>query len=245
MTVRTPEGTREEPVPPDRRTQAVLNAAQAAELVRLGVKIEELYGRPMDIEWALHDGSFSILQARPITALPQPAAGSQMAEGTAWQVPNPKGSYMRASVLELLPDPLSPLFATLGLPAYGRALASLIKSMGMNWPHEVFVTINGYGYYDFSLTPAQTARMLLASPNMFPLLRTARPRWQAARSRYAERVNRWQAQDLAATSATDLLDGARDMLAEAAQVLSLRSERHPAGSIFGRVALFLGVSVSP
>src|SRR6266487_2995370 len=70
MTVRTPEGTREEEVPPERRVQAVLNPVQAAELARIGVQIEELYGRPMDIEWALQDGHFSVVQARPITALP-------------------------------------------------------------------------------------------------------------------------------------------------------------------------------
>ena len=73
MTVRTPEGTHEEPVPADRRTQAVLSPAQAAELARIGVQIEELYGQPMDIEWdiewALSDGLFFIVQARPITTL--------------------------------------------------------------------------------------------------------------------------------------------------------------------------------
>ncbi|HZU00368.1 MAG TPA: PEP/pyruvate-binding domain-containing protein, partial [Ktedonobacteraceae bacterium] len=41
MTVRTPEGTHEEPVPADRRKQAALTAAQAAELARVGVQIEQ------------------------------------------------------------------------------------------------------------------------------------------------------------------------------------------------------------
>ena len=57
-------------MPAERRTQAVLSPAQAAELARIGVQIEDLYGQPMDIEWALHDGRVSIVQARPITALP-------------------------------------------------------------------------------------------------------------------------------------------------------------------------------
>ena len=77
MTVRTQSGTHEEPVPADRRTQAVLSPAQAAELARIGGQIEDLYGQPMDIEWALHDGHVSVVQARPITALPE-AAGSQV-----------------------------------------------------------------------------------------------------------------------------------------------------------------------
>lgn len=69
MTVRTPDGTREEPVPAERRQQPALTTSQAAELARLGVEIESLYGQPMDIEWALEQGRFFIVQARPITTL--------------------------------------------------------------------------------------------------------------------------------------------------------------------------------
>lgn len=69
MTVRTQSGTQEEPVPIERRSQAVLSSEQAAELARMGVRIEGLYGQPMDIEWAMKDGRIFIVQARPITTL--------------------------------------------------------------------------------------------------------------------------------------------------------------------------------
>ena len=77
MTVRDAEGTHEEAVPADRRTRAVLSPVQAAKLARMGVQIEDLYGQPMDIEWALGHGRFYVLQARPITTLRghNPAAG--------------------------------------------------------------------------------------------------------------------------------------------------------------------------
>jgi phosphohistidine swiveling domain-containing protein len=75
MTVCTPSGTHEEPVPMDRRMQAVLSPTQAGELTRFGVKIEELYGQPMDIEWVLSADRFFIVQARPITSLPQKNQG--------------------------------------------------------------------------------------------------------------------------------------------------------------------------
>ncbi len=71
MTVRTHSGTHEEPVPMDRRHQAVLSPTQVAELARLGGQIEQLYGQPMDIEWALAADRFFIVQARPITPLPR------------------------------------------------------------------------------------------------------------------------------------------------------------------------------
>lgn len=69
MTVRTTEGTREEPVPADRRSRAALDPAQASALARIGLRIEDLYGLPMDIEWTLAHGRFYIVQARPITTL--------------------------------------------------------------------------------------------------------------------------------------------------------------------------------
>ncbi len=243
MTVRTLKGTNEEAVPAERRTQAVLCPAQAAELARIGVRIEDLYGRPMDIEWALHEGHVSVVQARPITVLPEPEVRRQVARATEWKLPNPKGQYYRASVIELLPDPLSPLFATLGLPAYARATVGILESVGLanamplglanGLPDELLITINGYGYYNVSLTPVQTAKMALAMPRIFavflPLLRTSEQRWQKARSRYAATINYWQTKELATTSAAGLLGGTRAITDEAAQYyLSVQSGILPA-----------------
>ncbi len=70
MTALTPTGTVEQPVPTTLRNVPVLDDKAALELVQLGERIEGLYRRPMDIEWARAEGRFAILQARPITALP-------------------------------------------------------------------------------------------------------------------------------------------------------------------------------
>lgn len=67
MTVRTPGGTREEPVPADRRDRAVLTPGEVAALAELGVRIEREYDAPQDVEWAVRDGRPFVLQARPIT----------------------------------------------------------------------------------------------------------------------------------------------------------------------------------
>jgi phosphohistidine swiveling domain-containing protein len=230
MTVRTPDGTREEPVPADRRAHAALSPEQAAELARLGARIEALYGQPMDIEWALAGERIFVVQARPITALPDAAtpgaavgaALSQAPQAAEWPLPKPNGRYYRTSVFELLPDPLSPLFATLGLPAWSRAMTELFRGLGIGgqFPLMTLVTINGYGYYDLTLTPAQTAKLLLAMPRILTLfarlMRTTESRWQEARSRYIALVHRWEATDLAGASAADLLQAARDLTDEAA-----------------------------
>ena len=72
MTIRTESGTAEVPVPKSQKKKSVLTDAQVAELAKLAVQIEKLYQMPMDIEWTLAENKFAIVQARPITALPEP-----------------------------------------------------------------------------------------------------------------------------------------------------------------------------
>ncbi|MBT2554414.1 PEP/pyruvate-binding domain-containing protein [Arthrobacter sp. ISL-5] len=49
---------------------AALGEEQLAELARLAVRAQEHFGRPQDMEWAITGGCLSVLQARPMTALP-------------------------------------------------------------------------------------------------------------------------------------------------------------------------------
>ena len=223
MTVCTSEGTHEEPVPAAKRKKAVLTTQQATELAHLGERIEKLYGQPMDIEWAMKNGQFFVLQARPITALPESVANKQAIQAVEWKLPNPKGRYYRTSVFELLPDPISPLFATLGLPAWESAMNELMKSVGMAnaFPMNIPI-INGYGYYGLTLTAIQTIKAILVTPYIlvvkFPgFLRSSQARWQKERSKYAELAKKWQTKDLTSMSAKDLLDGVRVITDKAAQ----------------------------
>ena len=104
MTVHTPTGTHEEPVPADQRRQAVLSPAQVAELARIGVRIEQLYDRPMDIEWVLAADRFFIVQARPITSLPQKKQGID-----AWNDSLTLDClWTRGNVGEAVPDVVTP-----------------------------------------------------------------------------------------------------------------------------------------
>jgi phosphohistidine swiveling domain-containing protein len=54
------------PVPDEKE---VLNREKIKTLAALVMKVEDLYGQPMDVEWAYADGKFYIIQARPITTL--------------------------------------------------------------------------------------------------------------------------------------------------------------------------------
>lgn len=46
-----------------------LSGKQIIELAKICANIEKHYGKPQDIEWALRDGKFYIVQSRPITTL--------------------------------------------------------------------------------------------------------------------------------------------------------------------------------
>lgn len=56
-------------VPEDKKSEQVITDEQIKQLSKLGIKIEDHYGFPCDIEWALENGNFYIVQSRPITTL--------------------------------------------------------------------------------------------------------------------------------------------------------------------------------
>ncbi len=216
MTARTPEGTREEPVPAFRRKQAALEPTQAAELARLGVRIEQLYGQAMDIEWALCEGQILILQARPITALPLAPVALD------WMVPYANGRYFRMSVAEILPEPLSPLFATLALPAYTAETQRLMAEVKFLPPSSLrLITVHDYAYYELTLTVGQWVRIVLGlpfhMPKMVKWMRNANARWaEEIRPHFASVTREWSACEVAATPARELLAGAQQLVDAAA-----------------------------
>jgi rifampicin phosphotransferase len=214
-TVCTDGGTEDRPTPEALRHAPVLGDQQAIELARFGTQIERLYGVPMDIEWAMHDSAFAILQARPITALPPgPAAPLE------WKLVKPGGKYARVSIIELLPEPLRPLFGTLGVDEINSAYVRLGKLMfraSTLLPRELVVLINDYAYYDVGFSPRQTLGMLVQMPRFaIFLLRTAEKRWrEEVRPKYAATVARWQGQDLTTLSARELLRGVHELFSVA------------------------------
>lgn len=62
-------GTLERPIEPARQRVQKLGDEQILQLEGLGRRIEAHFGKPQDIEWALYDGVFFVLQSRPITTL--------------------------------------------------------------------------------------------------------------------------------------------------------------------------------
>ncbi|AXG06148.1 phosphoenolpyruvate synthase [Haloplanus rubicundus] len=61
--------TVEREVPEDKRDQQVLTQAEIDRLIELGKKVEDHYGEPQDVEWAVAGGEVYMLQSRPITTI--------------------------------------------------------------------------------------------------------------------------------------------------------------------------------
>jgi pyruvate,water dikinase len=68
--------TVEREVPEDKRDQQVLTQAEIDRLIELGKKVEDHYGEPQDVEWAVAGGEVYMLQSRPITTIDDGATES-------------------------------------------------------------------------------------------------------------------------------------------------------------------------
>jgi len=148
MTVRLPAGPAKKPYRPVSAGSPRSNHV-GAELAGLGVRIEQLYGHQWILNGPWRAKRLFILQARPITALPEARMPLQ------WKLPRAGGRYVRKAVVELLPDPLSPLSPTLALPCWNKSMRGLMKRLAhvtQCLSHVRLITINDYAYYDFGMT---------------------------------------------------------------------------------------------
>ena len=129
-------------------TVSVLGADEVRRVAALARSIDDAEGAPQDVEWAMAAGQLWLLQARPMTALPEPV------EWTA-TVKNP---FLRREFRcgEWLPDPVTPLFETWYLPNQDAGLERAQRTVyggGLRAPfHDV---VNGW-YYSGIGTPNAT-----------------------------------------------------------------------------------------
>lgn len=65
---RSDGGTEEVELSEEQATGQVLDEAELSQLVELGLRAEEIFGGPQDVEWAFEGGALYLLQSRPVTA---------------------------------------------------------------------------------------------------------------------------------------------------------------------------------
>lgn len=210
MTVRTDGGTEETPVHEPLRKKPALTKKQITELARLGQRIEEYYGVPMDVEWALEGEKLYIVQARPITMLPP-----------EWKLPEKRVCYTKGSLAEHLPSPVSPLFATLGLEYVNQAARVLWKHMFGNsvrklWPEQgAYTIINGYVYFSCNYKPLLIMAKSFSPQSLGRTMRNSVPRFRAAQDKFAAVADAWEGKNLEALTADALLRGVGELFAAA------------------------------
>ena len=160
------------------------------------------------------DGSQGLVQ---LHASAPTTPGSAQQAAITWKPPKPKGMYMRGSLVDLLPDPLSPLFETMGMPATikgAERVGKVLTRSTPNLPDDYFTTINSYAYMNGALSPRAwwwaISRLLPSYPRM---LRAAVPYWRdEVLPEYQAEVRRWQDQDPRQMSASDLWREAEELV---------------------------------
>lgn len=101
---------RDDDVSCHRSSEGALEEKHVVQIATAAKQIEQLFGSPQDIEWAMAGGELFILQARPITALPVPPDLKPPTEGF-WSKDTAH-----------FPTPLTPFGASVYLPAITESI---------------------------------------------------------------------------------------------------------------------------
>ncbi len=125
----------------DRRTttgEDAIDARAATAVATLARRVEQHLGGPQDVEWALSAGEVVLLQARPITALPE-----QLIEPVPVAVEPPPGYWVRES--SHAPAPWTP-FARVVLKSRTPAFRAMCSELGLLFETIDLRDIGGWEY---------------------------------------------------------------------------------------------------
>jgi len=143
--------------------EGAIDADQALAIAELARRVEAQFGGiPQDIEWALAGSELMLLQARPITALPEPVV---------WKASLPGAWARHIRLGEWLGDPLTPLFESWLLTRIEERLGTNQRQLaGVPTPQPMHIVVNGWYFCSLSFLPSSPANML------WRLLRYALPK---------------------------------------------------------------------
>ncbi|HAL62560.1 MAG TPA: hypothetical protein DCP08_09170, partial [Chloroflexi bacterium] len=231
-----PSGVKEVEVPEEKRTRASLTEEQLLSLMRLGREVQEIYGYPQDIEWALYGGGFYILQTRPLTS---------------YTFTPEIGQWTSANCREVMPGFITPLsFSINGQYEWAKAFDELFQRLKLmrekrkvEWLRLFFgraywnvgevkrlnSIIPGFKERDFDesigveptyegdglVTPTTPITVIRALPVLFALQDLYKSFWQEAKEykeAFAREEARYSEIDLATLSDVELAEKVKDTL---------------------------------
>lgn len=190
---------------PVRLPERVLGRRLVRRVAHVADRVAAELGGPQDVEWAWDGRDVWVVQARPITGLP---------DEVSWEPPNP-GIYHRSFRFgEWIPEPVTPLFESWLLTRMERRLHEWIgDQVGQIAPEPLHVMVNGWYYYSMNWMPAPGVAL---TRNLFHILPKLHKNWrkvaamfpQTARFGYQVFEDQWR---------RDLLPAYRDTVADAEQ----------------------------
>lgn len=143
-------GVCEQQLAADKAAAPVLNDEAAAKLARLGLEVERVLGGPLDIEWGVRGGEFWLLQARPVTTLPQ-GRQSSFEDRQVWT---------NANVGEALPDVVTPMTLSVFRPLVREAWRGVLGAVGIQFREEQWIgLVAGRVYFNYSTVCALGRRV--------------------------------------------------------------------------------------
>ncbi|MEU7259717.1 phosphoenolpyruvate synthase [Streptomyces rimosus] len=141
-------------VPPAEREKLSLTPKELARLHEAGTRVQAVFGTPQDIEWAFAGDVLWILQARPITALPEYAAPPHDAA-------EPAGGEIRiwdnANIVESFSGIVSPLTFSFAAHVYGKVYENYARALRVpraglreieEWAPQMLGYFHGRVYYN-------------------------------------------------------------------------------------------------
>lgn len=122
-----------------------LTKSQVMTLVTIGLKIEGLFGRAVDVEWAVQKGHFYVLQARPVTTLFIETDDEVLHElDTALATDH---EWLTTSNIgEMMPGALTPLSQSV----FAQAVEDACENIQVSWgvmPSTITPTMKSLGVY--------------------------------------------------------------------------------------------------
>jgi rifampicin phosphotransferase len=148
-------------------TVPALSNREVEAIAELAIRVTAVFGVPQDIEWAIDGPTLWLLQARPMTALP---------EAVSWDPPV-RGAFSRSFRLgEWIGAPVTPLFEDWLL---GRLEDRLHERhaewVGMRGIRPYHVVLNGWYFYSLEFLPITLRGIARSLPGMLArLIRTPR-----------------------------------------------------------------------
>ncbi|XP_071158231.1 rifampicin phosphotransferase-like [Mytilus edulis] len=152
MSIKDGGGVIEEKI--DRKNTCCMTDEQILQLCHKAIQIENYFGSPRDIEWAMFGGNYYLLQARPITAMDQETHEDMLHEFDDPLVTG-REFLTTGNIGEMMPGAVTPLTNSIFKPAINIALLRYAEIMAegphLNHPDNIVLSCCGTMFINMTM----------------------------------------------------------------------------------------------